>query len=88
MTFYSQKLVSHTSHLVDSLPETYRIDLHMNRWGIILRILHECSCFIEFIKKLGKRDNMRGAGMLDLITLISCFCRKTVMSVSLCTQRC
>ena len=22
--------------------------------------LHECSCFIEFIKRVGKRDKMRG----------------------------
>ena len=24
------------------------------------RILHECSCFIAFIKLVGKRDQMRG----------------------------
>ena len=24
------------------------------------RILHECSCFIEFIKRVGERDKMRG----------------------------
>ena len=25
------------------------------------RILHECSCFIEFIKRVGEKDKMRGS---------------------------
>ena len=34
-----------------------------NSAGIIIteiRILHECSCFIDLLNELGKRDNMRG----------------------------
>ena len=27
---------------------------------MILRILHECSCFIELLNKLEKRDQLRG----------------------------
>ena len=26
----------------------------------IKRVLHECLCFIEFIKRIGERDKMRG----------------------------
>ena len=31
------------------------------------RILHECSCFIEFIKRVGTRDKMRG--LLSILSL-------------------
>ena len=27
---------------------------------VIQRILHECSCIIEFIKRVGEKDRMRG----------------------------
>ena len=55
-----------------------RADLLMNKTVIMriersfkLRILHECSCFIEFIKRNGENElnklNYTGAQMLDSI---------------------
>ena len=38
-----------------------------NRKSYKKRILHECSCFIKLINKLGKSDKMRGLQCMLLL---------------------
>ena len=56
-------------HMYNRLTDDYNIfiRLHYQKVRIIYRILHECSCLIEFIKQMGKSDEMRGLpGILSL----------------------
>ena len=50
---------------------TLESEFHDNNSKVLLRVLHECSCFIEFIKRVGKRDKMRG-----LSSIVSLFRNK------------
>ena len=41
------------------LPQSFLVD-KISRFSVTQRILHECSCIIEFIKRVGEKDKMRG----------------------------